>query len=445
MGKAALLLVLATSITVAYGLASKNETGQQTARHQANFEENVIAREIARSGFNVAMGILRQHGDDLQAGVHAVNGSLGYLEGEHQGGVYRARARYVTGHSAEVISTGYFGGQFSEVGTYQGGAQHVMEDNYTYRVTSTPLVVKQCSRLNLEFIQSMAGYCSAVYMQRRLPGIAPADQPAPEMVFAPGQNRNGGLITIDKYLFGGTQLNFFIGVSKNCNPYGNGSWKNNDFWKNYDVESHVFIESSYDHVHPAFNRAELERGEIAEAIWAMVEQHPSNNQRWRIAWEDQHNTSWDQPTSPNPSTSLQALKALGYDGRGWPDTDARGYRTLRDYESRPDFSDQVIEVSLSPLPYEQCVDGGAPVDDETEQPVTPPLSEEEEYLATDWSEPDYSLPGCPCPGKGNKLHKVLINHYPPGNTGNVRQICVAHAAANAHYRLHDDHQVCVGK
>jgi hypothetical protein len=444
MGKAAILLVLATGLAVTYGLMSSIETGHHTARHQASFEERVLAREIARSGFNLAMGILRQHGDDLQAGVLAVNGSAGYLEGESQGGVYRARARYLTGHSVEVISTGYFGGQISQQGAYQGGASHTLEDNFSYRVTTTPLRVKECSRLNVKFIQSMAGYCSAVYMQRYLPDVAPEDQPAPEMIFAPGQNRNNADFLIEKLLTGDTQMNFFIGVDQNCDAYGNpiGYWRNNNLWASYDVESHVFDPSNYNYIHYGFEAAKLEVDQVEETIWAMIEQHPQHNQRWRVSWEDMHNTSWDQPSSTTPSSSLQATKRFGYDGNGWPDTDSWGYRTLRDYPDRPDFSDQVVQVSMAPAPIEECQGGEAAGGGEEEEVW--PLPVEEEVHISEWSEPDFSQPGCACPGSNinRQNHKVLIRHRPPGNPTNVQMICVARPGADAHLSQHDDSIVC---
>lgn len=452
MGKAALLLVLATSIVVTYGLANRIETSQQTARHQAGFEETVIAREIARSGFNVAMGILRQHGDDLQAGVLAVNGPNGYLEGEHQGGIYRVTATYVTGHSVEVVSTGYFGGRFNAMGQYEGGVRFTMDDSYTYRVTTTPLLVKQCSMLDVRFLQSDAGFCSAVYLQRILPDVAPEDQPPPEMLFAPGRRRNGAALAgrVEKILSGGTQMNFFIAVSQNCNAYGR-PWGGNQ-WETYDVQNHVFDPRNYNHIHYAFEKAALEMNEVEESIWAMVEQHPANNQRWRIAWEDQHIRNWDRPNSNNPANSLQATKRLGYDGNGWPDRDQWGYRLLRDYGNRPDFSDQVIDIQMTPLPISRCegglAAGGEVVDDPIDDPgleVLPPPDAGGNLAADQYSLPNFAQQGCPCPGNGPRNHKVLLMHRPPGNPGNEQRICVARPAAMMMLQRFDNYIICEGR
>jgi len=450
MGKAAILLVLATGLAVTYGLVSSIETGQQTAKHQASYEERVIAREIARSGFNVAMGILRQYGDDLQGGVNEIVGDQGYLEGEHQGGFYRATARFVTGHSVEVVSIGYFGGQMDRQGEYRGGATHTMDDSFIFRVTSTPLLVKQCSKLQVRFLSSEAGYCSSVYMQRYLPDVALADQPAPEMIFAPGNWRTSGELTVDKILGGGTQMNFFVGVRQDCNLWGQ-NWNRNDNWRSYDVENRVFNAADYNHLHYAFESTGGDLAGMEESIWALVEQHPRDNQRWRIAWEDQHNTSWDRPNSRNPQNSLQATKRFGYDGNGWPTTDAIGYRILRDYDTRPDFSDQVIQVQMQEADPALCAGGssagGTEPDDEEEgggsTPV-PPVPVDDDDIRHEFTLPDPNHVGsCPCPS-GNQNHKVAIMHRPPGNPGNQRVICVANSGARAHLLQHNDYVVCRG-
>jgi hypothetical protein len=327
-----------------------------------------------------------------------------------------------------------------------------MEDNFSYRVTSTPGRVKQCSRLGVRFIASEASYCSAIYIQRYLPDTPPELQPAPELLFAPGRNRNGVDLVqanVEKLLVGDTQMNFFIAVSQNCNAYGSG-WGSGE-WQTYDVSGHVFNASNYDYIHYGLEAAALSAGRTEESIWAMWEQHPLDNQRWRIAWEDQRNTSWDNESSTAPHLSLQATKSLGYDGNGWPHTDAAGYRLLRKYTDRPDFNDQVIEVTLDDEPEDVCIGGGAagggeedPDPDPEPQPPTWPEPVIEEEHISEWSEPDFTQPGCACPGNNvnRQNHKVLIRHRPPGNPTNVQMICVARPGADAHLRQHDDSVVC---
>lgn len=364
MGKAAILFLIGTGIVVMYSVAGTHETSMQTARHQVGFEENVIAREIARTGFNMAMGVMRQHGDNLQAGVLAVNGDDGYMQGNSQGGFFRSYAQYVSGHEVEITSYGYFGGEFDADGSYTGTI-YALDDNFRLGLANPPLRVTECSRLNAQFVSSIAGYCSAIYLERIIPGLAPHEQPAPEMVFSAGNNRNGGTAVISRLMQADTQMNLFLAVDMACNK-GTSPHRNN--WQNYDVDGHVFNPAHYDHLHYGLDIDPERTGEeMQETVWAMIEQHPENNQRWRIAWEDLHHPAWDAPNSTDPTQSLQALKRYGYDGDGWPEVDGQGYRLLRDYwllpgagddgkstSYRPDFSDQVIEIWLEP---ETCGEG----------------------------------------------------------------------------------------
>lgn len=453
MGKAALILVMAAGVTVTFGAISLVETRFFTSQHQAAFEEHVIAREIASSGFNAAMGILRSHGDDLQAGVLAVNGATGFLEGASQGGFYRAHARFISGHGVEVISTGFFGGSFDDAGVFTG-TTHVMEDNFRHVTSNAPLHNQGegglgCSRLNARFLQSMAGWCSAVYLEQWFPD-APADfVPTPQMVFAPGRNRNGGQIPTHYSVIvpAGTQMNFFLAVRRDCRPaYGDFTATGSGArWLTYDSENHVFNRNHYDHIHYALDIRTGELDRLEESIWAMVEQHPNNRNRWRIAWEDQPRWNILDPNHRdfhNPHRSLMGLKMHGYGGNGWPTTDAWGYRTLRDYGNRPDFSDQVIEIWMEPAtcPVAAGETGGS---DGAEAPdsgggTTPGGEAPPPAPGT-----GFTSDNCPCPGKGNKNHKVFIEHRPPGNPGNVRRICVAESAWPAH-RAHGDALLCVG-
>lgn len=448
MGKAAILLVLAAGITVSYGMLSSQETGLHTAKNQAEYEERVIAREIARTGFNVAMGTLRQHGDDLQAGVAAINGTLGYMEAENQGGFYRAHARFRSGHSVEVISTGYFGGAFVEQ-DYMGGATYKIEDNYQYEVSRAPLHVAECSRLNMVFLQSMAGYCSAVYMQRILPGLDELEEP--EMIYAPGRNRNDESNIVERILDAGTQMNFFLAVSQNCNAsYGTGQWGTNQ-WQTYDTENHQFNASHYNHIHYALDLEAGKLSEMQESPWAMVEQHPLNNQRWRIAWEDQNNQNWNlAPTHRHFhdwTRSLGGLKMHGYSGNGWPSVDAWGYRTLEDHGSRPDFSDQVVELWMEPASCDggEAAGGSEDPDGEEEGGGTPPgtpVQYDPPTIPIDQIRPDHRFDdgaGCPC---NNQAHKILVWHEQGGSPG--RALCISQNGWNGHRNHSRDFKLCTG-
>jgi len=419
MGKAAILLVIAAGITVAYGMMSANETSHHTAKNQAQYEEKLLAREIARSGFNMAMGIVRMHGDSLQAGVMAVNGDTGYLEGESQGGVYRATARYVSGHSIEVVATGYFGGTFTDVGSYEGGAHYVMEDNSQYTVRRTPLHAMDCALLKADVVMSQTNYCSAVYMQRYVRGDDGLVELDPELVYPAGKNRTGSY-PLETLIQSGTVVNFFIGVDENCaSAPASGD--------EYDIENHVFNSGTYQRLHHALDVDLGNTMTVEESIFAMVEQHPHNNQRWRIAWEDQ--ARWDihnprHGSYDDPTRSLMGLKRNGYDGNGWTSTDSQGYRTLQNFPNRPDFSDQVIDVRFEPASCLAGSDSSDP-DDGSEIELPDPITQ-----------------SCPCPGTGPSNRKVLIMHRPPGNPGNEQEICISGSALQSHLDNHDDFVIC---
>ncbi|MEL6769963.1 MAG: hypothetical protein AAFP18_02730 [Bacteroidota bacterium] len=342
MGKALLLIVTATALFGGASLFQTQESASETRRAQASYQEEVLAREIARSAYNVTVALARDAGADLNEAQARINGRtsdgrpdpFGRKTGSHQGGTYEARATVKDGHALDLHVTGYY-----------GTASHTINEEHRIQV----LTVKQPSTLTVEFIESMAGYCSSVWLERLIPVAArqtgdPVDTDGdgyvaldPVMIFTPGNGRDGSRETFSETLQTGTRLNFFIGVDKNCSEEG--------------VYAATYDASDYDHSHYALNDYEPYVTVTEESIWAMVEQHPTDDQRWRIGWEDQRRTEWDDPDlNKARSSSLQKTKIEGYDGDGWPTTNAEGYRALRDYGSRPDFSDQVVEVTLTPLP-----------------------------------------------------------------------------------------------
>jgi hypothetical protein len=488
MGKAALLITFGAALFVAQGLLSQTETERYTAQNQGDFENGVVAREIARSGFNVAMGILRDNGNDLHGAIKAINihgNGKKYLEGEHQGGTFRVQAELVTGEMVRLTSVGYIGGEFyqlrgnqePEAGwcrdqdpfsrEYYSGSCHTLSDSpiYEYELPSgDPLTAKlECGKLEVQFIDSMAGYCSAIYLERTLPlGITEGEDPnagtpePAEMLFIPGNNRNGLRSTVSKYVRGGTQMNFFIGVDMNCSTRATST----------SVEGYPQFTGSiaspapYDHLHYALQEEIGKLGDMSETVWAFTEMHPESlnedeatgliTQRWRIGWEDQHRTAWDNPNSNDPRNSLQALKSQGYEGLGWTQVDGRGYRKLEDFGDRPDFSDQVIEVKLVeesdvslcyPPAEEETPESEPPVTEEPE--AEPPVTEEPEVDPEAEPEPE----PCACPRNGNNSKKVLIWHQQGG--GNGQEICVSENAVgneglSKHLKHDNDHIICRG-
>jgi hypothetical protein len=465
MGKALLIMVLGTGLFVSMGYMSTQEGLVRTASQQAGYEEEVLAREIARSGFNVAMGIIRPYGANLLDAVNAVNGTAGVMSGSHQGGEYRVRARLLEGFTVEVIATGYFGGHWDGE-TYEDGARHVMADRYQVPV----LMARRCSALRVQFIQSQAGYCSAIYLQRYPLGVTAANLPAPEMLFAASHNADYDTLTVNKYVDAGTQMNFFIGVDQNCSTRPGGASGPISTVRAYDVLSHVYRASDYDYVHQALELQVERLDDMSESPWALVEQHPDDNQRWRIGWEDIHNTSWLNRNTTNPRNSLYALKEFGYDtngdgrGDGWTQRDSYGYRLLRD--GSLDLSDQVVQVQLQYVNPSTSggvcqtalastttsgggggtTSGGTTSGGTTSGGTTSGGTTSGGTTSggtTSGGTTSTSPVGCACPQGGNDK-KVAVMHRPPGNEANEHVICVSRNGARTHLRQHNDYEICEG-
>ncbi len=460
MGKALLIMVMGVGLYISIGQMGTQETLFKTTSEQAEYEEEVLAREIARSGFNMAMGIARRNGANLSGAVNDIRNGRSAMTGEHQGGTYSVEAWLSDGFSITIESTG----------TY-GGAEYVMLDKYAMPV----LLAQRCSQLDARFLESQAGYCSAIYLQRHPAGAEAADLPAPEMIFAAGHNGDNNLVDVNKIIAQGTQMDFFIGVDKDCSTRAPGT----SGPRNYDVDSHVFSAGDYDHVHHALDIPAGSPELMSESVWGFVEQNPANVQKWRIAWEDLHYPEWNAPAITDPQQSLQALKRFGYEGRGWPQTDINGYRALRDYYRstypndgtsrayRPDFSDQVVEVWLTEIDPATAPDictitlpepppGGGepplppPPDPDPIPPPPDPVPDPDPIPPPPDPVPDPDpVPpppvACACPGNGNNNKTVQIMHRPPGNEGNERLICVSiNGWENGHRDTHNDYVVCQG-
>lgn len=357
MGKAALILVMGASMLLVRQAFTNSSTQLESQKDQVEYEYEVLAREIARSGFNVAMGVAREHPNAIDAGVYAIDladGSEdGVFTGDARGGVYAVRAESVSGHSLRLTATGYYGGTWEtqpDGSKKYTGAKYTMSDTYRIRV----LEVRSDGVLDVAFLASVAGYCSAVYMEEWRDGEVQSTR----MIFPSGHNRDGSTPSSSFYVSAGTQLNFFIGVDQNCSE----ELRTTD---TCTVRKHMMsytnnVPSVYDYTHNALDIPVGSMEQAQESIWGLVEQLPSDRQRWRIAWEDIHNTSWDNPTGTNPRSSIQAFKIQGYDvnrdgrGDGWLQRDANGYRKLT--EGGLDLNDQQIEIAIRPLSSEASRD-----------------------------------------------------------------------------------------
>ena len=232
MGKVALLVVLATGIASATILFTSQETDVRSAAVQGEYEADVIAREIARSAFNSASADVHRFGTDIDAAINnfgtlitsadmpedqkCANGkaTCARRTGDMLDGTYVVEASYDGGNGVDIYSSGTF--------SYNAGGEVVTADHdINESQTVGVLRVSEGGLLRIQFVDSMAGYCSAIFLKRTLPGVAEEDQPLPEMVYAPGNRRNGERnIGIEVELDPGTQMNFAIGVDTSCGGGG---------------------------------------------------------------------------------------------------------------------------------------------------------------------------------------------------------------------------------
>ena len=363
MGKYIILLTMAVAAGSMTLTHQSKQTSLDTDRRQADRQQKVIARQVARSGYNAVLAQARQEergGKKVKEIVDAV----GTVTGTYQGGVYKA---WLT----QISPTAY---RATGTGTFQAVTHKIRVPHSQNIVPEPPTVVRE-SELQVEFKQSMAGYCSAIYLQRFVPhgsnghsknkknkhGIDRSNRGKskkhedhtdrdddgeieddetrgggnasikykklpPELVFAPGNNRNGTATTFEKVLSPGTRLNFILAVDAD----GHCEARNDTTLTTKDA--------SYDYTRPSFVESIGSMSEMHEAPYALTQEKPGEPGTWRVAFEDlifSEDRLWD-------------IKENGYDGNGWL-LDGLGYWLLKDYGNRPDFSDQVVEVKIVPL------------------------------------------------------------------------------------------------
>ena len=161
----------------------------------------------------------------------------------------------------------------------------------------------------------------------------------PEMILNSGHNRKGEELRVspnDIILAPETRVNFFIGVDMDCSEEG-------IFEKTYD-------ENRYDWVHHALEQDTENMTDLQEGKYSMIEQNDTDDQKWRVAFEDLNDFSDAQleDIKANSYGGNWDTDANTYGGKGWKEIDESGYHQLKDFSKKPDFSDQVIEVSLTP-------------------------------------------------------------------------------------------------
>ena len=350
MGKGLLLLVTATLIGGTIAWNQLNRTNIETTARQSERQEEILAREIARSGLNMTVARMRQDErlypdstTSMQARVDRVNGNDGVIVAEYKRGHYEARVERVSVNAFAVRSDGHYG---DAMATVQVGH----DSPASGLVPKEVLEVRHPSTVDVRFIKSIAGYCSAIFLQRFVPmenGSGRYEALEPDLLFASGHNRNGhGMDFHELVLQPGDRLNFILAVDQGCRLKGRT-----------DITSK----------HPHFNylRNGLEEGveelaEMKEGKYALIERSEADPHQYRIAFEDLEGFTDAQIADIKKNgygnqqwrnTGNKRRPNWTYGGTGWNidySTAPHNYRDLRDFGQQPDFSDQVITVTLKP-------------------------------------------------------------------------------------------------
>lgn len=349
MGKGILLVLAASLMGATMILYQSQRTSAAADQEQSRHQEEVLAREIARSAYNMASAEA-QRMEDGGADVDAIVAAVGGKEGDYQGGSYEVEAEVASDETYRIM-----------VEAEYGDAKHNI--NHTRMPTFMQAECEDGCNMEASFIESHAGYCSAIYLQRTLESGEKLD---PELIFAPGHNRNDAVAQHDAEIQDGTQLNFILAVDTNCSMQGQDVSLTLDDLRD---GSH-----GYDHTRLALREgtgrnSDGELGELVEGHWVIAEEHATQDGVWRLAFEDRpryfgrhYHFSDDKlndvkqngyPAGGNP----RSWNGSTYGGRGWsvdqgvgieeygPEAD---YYDLEDYGNVPDFSDQVIQIELTP-------------------------------------------------------------------------------------------------
>ncbi|MEM1128849.1 MAG: hypothetical protein AAGI71_19555, partial [Bacteroidota bacterium] len=234
MGKAILLLLAAALIGTSITALQNEDLNTSATERQAERQAEQLAREVARSGYNYTLSLARQYeanhpGATPSDIIAAVAPESSPIERTTQGGHYVAYLEPYSLSSFRVVSEGF----------YQGSGalhDHLMEGDHLTRIgppgvpTTPPPGGSMDYQVDFEFIESQAGWCSAIYMQRFEPNTGqPSNNTSghgqttddyvamePELVFAAGKNRDGAAASHTAVLKPGTLLNFVLAVDKNC-------------------------------------------------------------------------------------------------------------------------------------------------------------------------------------------------------------------------------------
>lgn len=366
MGKLGLLLAAAFIVAGGYTLYSSSSLDKSADVSQTERQINMLVREISESGANhlTALaadkeGLLNDDEDiyDFMRSVGFYGADGDTLEREMEGGVYKAWLDAADEVSYDVVSRGeyIFTNEHGELETIKH--RTIVQGQVPKPPLEVPELPEDCDgcdgfTLNAGFIDSMAGWCSAIYLEQRVPDNTEESGYRTEidMVFDSGHWRNGEETSFAKVLETGTLMNFILAVDKNCSSE--------------NQQGIAWDDETFNHHHYSLEFEE-EGGEmeITSGTFAMIESWRGEDSKWRISFEDQNFYDEEQYLDikkygygdSNWALS-EALGLMTWGGDGWEySSEAEGrLRVLENHGSQPDYSDQVFWITLEPhVPEEE--------------------------------------------------------------------------------------------
>lgn len=340
MGKYSLLLSLSVVGAVTILSFQSGQTALDTSERQSQRQGEVIARQIARSGYNSVLSEARQ-AEETEEKVGQIVSDVDTIRGEYEGGVYEAWLEKISPTAYKAVSVGRFSVADRVV-------KHKMGNGYAKNVPSPP-EIEQPSRLKLEYSGTgRTGYCSAVYLQRTLPDRPNDEQPEPELLYPPSDEERSPAM-YDETMQPGTKINFILAVYEKRN-----NWDDNCGGRegeNVDLDG-----GYYDQTYRSFERnSESELRRLQETGRSIVEEIDGGKQDWRIAFEGYEGFSdeqlWDikengYPTDVRPRSLPQIWRRANTYGGDGPNKNPNGLRNFEEgYQYRPDFNDEVFRAT----------------------------------------------------------------------------------------------------
>lgn len=347
MGKYSLLVTLGVAAAVSILTLQGEKTSQDTSAQQARRSAQVLARQVARTGYNAVLEkARRQQAPD--ASIDEIVSAVGTIQGEYDGGMYEAWLEKISPTAYKAVSIGRFP-IMDRVVKYRIG------DGYAENVPADAPEITKPSRLRLDFLRTgRTGYCSAVYLQRTMPETPPEEQPDPELLYPPSDEPRSAT-TYNKTIQPGTKLNFILAVyEKGYSDYNCGGREG----ENVPLDGNY-----YDQTYRSFEKStKAELGSLRETPRSIIEEKKNEEGKtWRVAFEGYEAFSneqlWDIKQNGYPTdVPVQQLPDVWrqedtYGGNGWEkgpngllDLDAEGY------QYRPDFNDEVFQVATMEPP-----------------------------------------------------------------------------------------------